>query len=317
MSPAWQLRTIPLKFRIGDWTVLSVPLRLYARSLRLADRAVAEANPRPPPDSPPSDASGYMVRALPVVSELPTLTVGEGFIRYVTLQYGHCFIDLSIGMEAYRQKFSAKTRSTIARKIRKFQEHCAGELKWSSYKTPEAMTEFHRLARQVSVRTYQERLLDAGIPDDPAFIDEMTRLAQRDEVRAYILFHGDAPVSYLYCPVQDGTLIYAYLGYDPEYMKLSVGTVLQWLALEQLFDEARFDFFDFTEGQSEHKRLFATHEVPCANIIFLQHSTWRAALVRAHAASDRLSAAAGRLAERWGVKSRLRRLLRFGLAGSK
>ena len=313
----WQLREVPLKFQLSDWTAFSVPLRLHTRSIRLSERPLPEPSPKPPAEPPLGSAAGYMLRALPVDAELPTLAVIDGFIRYATSQYKHCFIDLSIGMEAYRNKFSAKTRSTITRKIRKFQEHSGGQLKWHGYRRPDSMLEFHRLARQVSVKTYQERLLGAGIPDDAAFVDEMLRLAACDEVRAYILFDGERPVSYLYCPAQDGALIYAYLGFDPDYLKLSVGMVLQWLALEELFTENRFAFFDFTEGQSEHKRLFATHELPCANLIFLECSMPRMLLLRAHALSDRFASAAGRLAERWGVRTRMRRILRFGLPGTR
>jgi len=313
----WQLRDIALKFQVSDWTAFSVPLRLHVRSVDLSERVLPDPSPKPPIDHTLGTAAGYMIRALPVDADLPTLSVVDGFIRYVTLQYRHCIIDLSIGMEAYKKKFSAKTRSTITRKLRKFQEHCGGRLRWQCYCTPGEMHDFHCLAREVSLKTYQERLLDAGLPEAPAFIDGMVKLAERDEVRAYILFDGERPVSYLYCPAHNGALIYAYLGFDPDYLKLSVGTVLQWLALEALFAEGRFAFFDFTEGQSDHKRLFATHELQCANVIFLKRSLPRELLLRAHALSDRLASLAGRVAERWGLKARLRRILRFGVASSR
>lgn len=313
----WQLRDVALKFQVSDWTAFSVPLRLHMRSIGLSERVLPDPSPKPPIDHSLGSAAGYMIRALPVDAELPTLSVIDGYLRYVTLQYRHCFIDLSIGMEAYKNKFSAKTRSTITRKLRKFQEHCGGQLRWQGYFTPNEMEDFHRLARTVSLKTYQERLLSAGIPDDPVFVDGMRKLAERDEVRAYLLFDGERPVSYLYCPAQDGALIYAYLGYDPDYLNLSVGTVLQWLALEALFAEGRFAFFDFTEGQSDHKRLFATHELPCANIIFLKRSLPRELLLRTHALSDHLASLAGRLVEHWGLKARIRRILRFGVAGSR
>jgi hypothetical protein len=315
--PDWRERTMRLKFQFGDWTLASVPLRVHMRSVQLADRMAPVANPVAPGTPSIGGASGYMLRAVPVCGDLPAIAFDADFIRYVMLQYKHCYIDLSIGVEGYRRNFSAKTRSTISRKIRKFQEHCDGQLRWSVYKRPEEMPDFHRLARSVSVKTYQERLLDAGIPEGSEFVEQLVRQARDDKVRAYILFDGVRPVSYLYCPVRGNTLMYAYLGYDPEYAKLSVGTVLQWLALEQLFEERRFEFFDFTEGQSEHKRLFATHEVECANVLFLKRSPWHAALIRLHASSDKLSAMLGRLAEHWGLKSRLRRVLRFGWAGSK
>lgn len=313
----WHRREVALKFGVGDWTFLSVCLPMHVRAVGLAETLPPEAAPAAPQQPALDDAAGYMVRSLPVLGMLPVLSQDRSFIRYVTLQYAHCYIDLRIGLEAYRAKFSAKTRSTLTRKLRKFQEHCGGSLKWKTYASADVVDEFHRLAREVSAKTYQERLLDAGIPGDPAFVERMRLLAAEDKLRAYVLFHDERPVSYLYCPVEDRQVIYAYLGYDPEYMKHSVGTVLQWLALEQLFEERKFDIFDFTEGQSEHKRLFATHEVPRANVMFVRRSLRHVLIVRAHWAMQKLSAAAGELAQRWGVKASLRRLLRFGYEGQR
>ena len=154
-------------------------------------------------------------------------------------------------------------------------------------------------------------MLDAGIPGAEDFILEAEALAAENRIRAYILFDGERPVSYLYCPVNDGVLVYAYLGYDPDYIKKSVGTVLQWLALEQLFAEACFRAFDFTEGQSEHKRLFATHQRRCANVFMVKASVRNKLLIYSHLSMDRLSAWLGAKLDQLGVKAKVRRLLRF------
>src|SRR5690349_15931958 len=103
-----------------------------------------------------------MLRAVPGSSQLPRITITDGSTRYVSLQFQHFFIDLSIAAASYKVTFSSRTRSTIARKIRKFQEHCGGSLEWRSYRTPDAMSEFHVLARKVSEKTYQEHLLGAS-----------------------------------------------------------------------------------------------------------------------------------------------------------
>ena len=58
------------------------------------------------------------------------------------------------------------------------------------------MPEFFRYARTVSEITYQEKLLDAGLPDSEEFLGEMERLAQQGHVRGFILFLEDKPVSY-------------------------------------------------------------------------------------------------------------------------
>jgi CelD/BcsL family acetyltransferase involved in cellulose biosynthesis len=171
------------------------------------------------------------------------------------------------------------------------------------------MREFFRQARVVSKSSYQERLLDAGLPDSEEFIRGAEALASEDRLRAYLLFDGERPVAYLYCPITDGVLSYSYLGYDPSYMDKSVGLVLQWLAVQELFSEARFRYFDFTEGQSDHKRLFSTHQRHCGNVFIVRRSLRNAAIIYGHLATDRFSRWLGETLERFGVKAKI---MRFG-----
>jgi len=302
---------MPFKFQLSDLTLFSVSVPLQMRSMSLADRTAPAASLAVPADAPIDASQGYCVRALPITGDMPIISVVGDFLCYMSSQYRHCFIDLDQPFENYEKKFSSKTRSTIKRKVRKYAEHCGGTIPWSTYRTPDEMRRFISAARVVSSRTYQEKLLDAGIPSSAEFIREMEALAADDRVRAYVLFDGERPVSYLYCPVVDDSLIYAYLGYDPEYMRLSVGTVLQWLAVEQLFKEGHFKFFDFTEGESDHKRLFATHDLRCATIVWLKRSFRNKVLIHGHRLSCQLSASLGDTLERLGVKARVKRLLRF------
>jgi len=277
-------RNYALQYQLSYWTVFRTTIPLQMSSVRVAERTTPARQPGPPAEPLAAGSQGFLVRALPVAEPLSPIGVSGNYLRYVQIQYRHCIIDFRSTFEDYQKKFSSKTRSTINRKVRKYAEHAGGALSWRTYRTVDELREFLPLAREVSKKTYQEKLLDAGIPESEWFVREMESLAAQDQVRAYILFDRERPVSYLYCPVEDGTLIYAYLGYDPDYMKLSVGTVLQWLAVEQMFGEGRFRYFDFTEGESDHKRLFATHEMLCANVLFLRntlknrilaHSDWR------------------------------------------
>ena len=307
----WQFRPVPFKFQLSDWTLFSVSLPLQVRAERLADQTPPLDTIVPPGDELMAGSLGFLIRGLPIATGFPRISRIGDYLCYIPLQYQHCYIDLSLGFESYQKKFSSKTRSTINRKVKKYTEHCGGTLSWRTYTLPGEMPEFFALARAISKLTYQERLLDAGIPDTAAYLAQAESLAADQCVRAYILFDGERPVSYLYCPIEEGILNYAYLGYDPAYMQLSVGTVLQWLAIGQLFDEARFRYFDFTEGQSAHKRLFATHQRHCANV-FLVKKTFRTTLViYSHLLMDRFSAWLGATMEKFGVKARIKRFLRF------
>lgn len=307
----WERQQVPFKFQLGDWTLFSVTRSMQVRAVKLNDRTLPVERLVPPADPLPAGGQGFAVHALKIATDQPILRTSGNYLCYTQLQYRHCFIDLGLSFDGYQKKFSSKTRSTITRKIKKYAEHCGGSTPWKVYKTPAEMREFLKMAREVSVKTYQEHLLDAGIPDSEEFATEMEVRARENRVRAYVLFDGPHPVAYLYCPVDDGVLIYAYLGYDPAYMKMSVGTVLQWLAVEQIFAESCFKFFDFTEGQSEHKRLFSTNEVLCANVIFLKKSLGNKILIYSHLLMGRLSNGLGDFLAKLGIKTRVKQFMRF------
>ncbi|OOG60959.1 hypothetical protein B0E49_00090 [Polaromonas sp. C04] len=153
--------------------------------------------------------------------------------------------------------------------------------------------------------------MDAGIPNSEDFIRQAELLAAEDCVRAYVLFDGEQPVAYLYCPISNGILIYSHLGYDPDYLQMSVGTVLQWLALEQLFSESRFRYFDFTEGDSEHKRFFATGHRQCANVFWMRRNIANMTLIHGQSLINRTSMWLGVKVDQLGLKARIKRLIRF------
>jgi CelD/BcsL family acetyltransferase involved in cellulose biosynthesis len=291
---------------------LSVPLWLQCRSVPLFGDSASQTLPVPPFSELTEGSQGFMIRALPVTSELPRLSRNGGYICYVPLQYEHCYIDLGLSFEAYQKKFSSKTRSTINRKVKKYADHCGGSIRWKTFKEPAQIREFFRLARKVSKLSYQERLLDAGLPESEEFVRQAESLAAENRLRAYVLFDGETPVSYLYCPVEQDVLIYTYLGYDPKYMKLSVGTVLQWLALEALFAEGCFRAFDFTEGQSDHKRLFATHHTKRANVFLVKASLRNNLVILSHLLMNRFSSWLGATLGRVGARAKIKKMIRFG-----
>lgn len=314
VQEAWACRNVQIRFQLSDMTLFTRNIRLQVREADAASGNPPEQDPCVPADPPAPGAEGFLIRSLPVAAPLPVLSRMGPFFRYVPAQFARRFIDMRQSFDDYKKQFSSKTRSTLQRKVRKFAEHSGGAIDWRVYRRPDEMEEFFILAREVSAKTYQERLLDAGLPDSADYRRELVALAGRDSVRAFILFDRGVPVSYLCCPVAGDVLQYQYLGYDPKYTPFSVGTVLQWLALEHLFGENRFRLFDFTEGDSDHKRLFATHGVQCANVFFIRASLRNIILLQGQRGMDRLSGSAGELLERMGVKARVKRLIRSGAA---
>jgi CelD/BcsL family acetyltransferase involved in cellulose biosynthesis len=259
--------TIALPLRVGARTLGRVRRRLVRVSLTLEDVRRGRI-----PDLPalPAEADGFLIASLPAQG-LDALRAGRPALRpFVRQRYCRHYASLEGSFDDYLAGFSAKSRSTLRRKARRLAERSGGALDLRAYRTPAEMDEYFGHARAVSSRSYQERLLDAGLPDGAEALAAMRQLASRDQARGWILFVSGKPVSYLYTPAEGATLIYAHLGYDPDFAEFSPGTVLQFEAMRQLFEEGRFRLFDFTEGEGQHKRLFGTGSIECADLLLLK-----------------------------------------------
>ncbi|WP_332671515.1 GNAT family N-acetyltransferase [Aromatoleum sp.] len=303
----WHPYRHELKYRLGELTLARSHLDVLRRVYTLNDIRDFVGDPALP--ALPAGLDGYLLANIPRPGVSGAIESAGSLMSYCLKSYQRCYIDMQGDFAAYLSKFSGKSRSGINRKVRKFAEH-AGKLDFRSYRTPDEIVIFLDVARSVSAASYQERLLDCGLPTNQTFIDRALDAAQHDEVRAFLLFANEHPVSYLYCPVHDGVLEYAFLGFLPDFAGLSPGTVLQWLALEQLFAEQRFTAFDFTEGESEHKLFFSTHQTPCSQQLLLRPSLRTHVSARLHRGIDSTSRLIGEGLDRYGLKSRVKKWLR-------
>lgn len=294
-----------LRFQIGARTLFAVERRLVRVALSLDDALAARVPTLPPLDP---DADGYAMTSLPV-AQLRAVASG-GLIAFVRQRYQRYFIDLTTGFEAYLAGLSANTRSGIKRKARKLAQASGGSLDVRRFGSPAEIEAFHAVARDLSRKTYQARLLGGGLPEDARFVQTMLTLAAADAVRAWLLYVEGRPVAYLYCPVEQGTVRYDHVGHDPDVADLSPGSVLQMEAMRDLFAEGCHRRFDFTEGEGQHKRQFATGGVACADLLLLRPTLVNRATLAALGAFDGGMARAKRLVNRLRLHAIAKRVRR-------
>ena len=296
----------PIRFTLGSGRLLSVPRRLMPLAFSLDD-VLAE---RMPELGDIEGSDGLRVLSAPLSMENAVTARFAGSIMGGRQVYRRYFIDMRGTFEDYLARFSGKTRSTLRRKARKLADEVGGALEVSEHRTSAEIETFLAEAMPLSARTYQARLLDAGLPEDEASRAAMMTKAEAGEMRCYLLRAQGKPIAYLSLPVEGVTLVYAHLGYDPDWARLSPGTVLQMHALETLFAEQRFRRFDFTEGEGAHKAMFGTDSVECASFLLLKGDVSNRLLLGSLAAFDGSVAAARALAQKSGVMAQARRLLR-------
>ncbi|MBB5710147.1 CelD/BcsL family acetyltransferase involved in cellulose biosynthesis [Sphingomonas xinjiangensis] len=300
-------RKTQLKFEIGARTLITVDRTLVRVPLSLADARTARLPALPPLDR---EAHGYAVTSLPEGLVGPLLKASGDMLPFVRQRYTRYYLDLTLSFERWFASLSSNTRQSLRRKAKKVATASGGELDIRAFSGPSEMEAFYDAARCISLRTYQERLLGSGLPDNPDFVRSMHASAAVGRVRAWLLYIAGEPAAYLYCPIVGDTVIYAYVGHDPAFNELSPGAVLQLQAVHDLFDEGAFATFDFTEGEGQHKRQFATGGISCVDLLLLRPSFANRMTMTALAGFDRSVAAAKRLVQAAGLGNLAKRVRR-------
>ncbi len=293
-----------IDFTLGSRRLLSVPRALSTWSFGL-EQVLSQALP----DAPAPGPDGLRILSAPTERLAAIAARYPGFVAGGRQDYRRHYIDMTGSFEDYMARFSGKTRSTLRRKAKKLAEETGGTT-ITEHRTPAEIEAFLAAALPLSARTYQARLLDAGLPDSPEARRAMLEAAEDDRMRGFLLHAGLRPIAYLSLPVVGATLVYAHLGYDPDHARLSPGTVLQMEALERLFAEQRYRWFDFTEGDGAHKAMFGTGSAQCSSLVLLRPTLANRALLATRGAFDAGVAQAKALAERSGALAQIRARLR-------
>jgi hypothetical protein len=156
--------------------------------------------------------------------------------------------------EVYR-RMSGSRREGIRRGMRKFLAHAEGKARIVCYRDAADLDRLFLDAEQIAGKTYQ-RGLGAGFSDTPEVRRRLELAARKGWLRAYLLYVGDRPCSFWIGMLYQGAFVSEYLGYDPEFRKLSPGMFLIMRVIEDFCRAAEGDTvteLDFGLGHAEYK----------------------------------------------------------------
>lgn len=291
-------------FRLGPYRIARA--RLDLTILDLGEAAVSGQ------DADLSDFCGeeLLLRSVPDRIALTPLCQKGGMFTYQLYDYDRCWVTTEGDFEDYLASFSKTSRKGLRRRVKQLESASGGDLDIRQFAKADVMGRFHNDARAISAKTFQEKLMDDGLPADDAFREDITYKAQRGYCYGSILYLENQPVSYLYCERQGGGWLAVYGGFDPAHAKLSPGTVHLVSILHQAFDDPDCTSFDFGPGRSDYKQFFATEAVPSADILILRKTARNWLVVNAHKALSGLTDRISRLVERLNLKTLLRQKIR-------
>jgi Acetyltransferase (GNAT) domain len=303
------LHPVRFKFLLGEWHLAS--WRPQMQPVRSEGEA---ASGWPLPRDVPAEllspaAAGYWCRQAAVDRfPLGLSRLGPWDCYVPRRECLHC-VDIEGDFEGYLSRWSAKARYNLRRGVKKLRELNPERL-LEIADCPEQMDAFLRTAADISRTTYQSRLLQSGLRYDPGAAQRMAALAARGEGRGYLLHDRGRAIAFAWCSGAGDRLTYDVIGYLEDSAALSPGTVLLYLIVEDLFRLGRFKVFDFGVGDSPYKQQFATRTLEFADAYLFRprwHLRGRAWL---HWCLDGLSSTIGRVLERAGLKTHVKRWLR-------
>lgn len=270
------------------------------------------------PDAPelmqaalPAGADGFLCRKVNVQRFAPGIGRYGQFICYVQYHDVLHYVEIAGSFDDYLKRFSTKSRPKLARKVRHFLARDPQRNSCETYTTPDEMARFQREAAAISQHTYQTRLLGVGFRSDAESLQGMVATAERGDARGYLLRDGERAIAFAWCRRKGDSLVYDTVGYLPECTKLSPGSVLLYLILQDVFSTHRYSMLDFGPGEAEYKSMFGTGQYDFEDVYLLRRTLRHHLLVSTHYRLGNLSSDVGAMLERRGLKRKIKKLIRI------
>ncbi|MBN2318475.1 MAG: GNAT family N-acetyltransferase [Acidobacteria bacterium] len=311
----WLPKTQGLRFSLGEFCLYQWQFPALVLDLHYSE-IPKRFETQLPIDHLTSSTEALFVPSCASIAEYPTISFDKTFIRYIPERYEHYGIEYNGTFEDYLAGLRSKARHELLRKLKKFDSHFKTKKTFREFRLPEEVNDFYSFALVVSKKTYQHRLLHAGLPEDDDHKRESIKLAGLDQFRGYLLLDETQPIAYGYCRAQASSLLYLHTGYDPQYRQWSPGMVLLYHIVDMFYSEGKYRVLDFGSGNASWKKDYSTTSAICARAYYFRKTNHNAALLVAHRITTALSDLVVKVIDAIGLKQKLKRYFRssFGMS---
>jgi CelD/BcsL family acetyltransferase involved in cellulose biosynthesis len=194
-------------------------------------------------------------------------------------------IALTGDFDAYLRKFSGKTRNSLRRKVRQMSEYGRGELTLQRFDTEETASEYLQRAAQISHHSWQYQKHGTQIPTTIAEQEATRELAREGFFRSYILRCGGEDLAFCSGWQYGRTYCYVKPAFDGKAARLSPGTVLLYLMIEDLCRVRPASCINLLQNDNPYKRMFGTHTGFDASVLIAPRRPRNVGVLNIHRAS--------------------------------
>jgi CelD/BcsL family acetyltransferase involved in cellulose biosynthesis len=262
--------------------------------------------------------------ALPTASRLHRIIVENPEIRknfqglYLQKPYAHHFARLPNSFDAYLMQLGTRSRRSLRYSRNLLKRECEGNVSAVCFNTVDGVDQFLDNAIEISKKTYQWRLLGLGLRNREDSEDLFRFAAERGWLRCYILCCKNTPLAFMVGYLYENCFFYIDAGYDPDWAKYSVGSVLQLEVMEDLYRHDNTPtLFDFSTGYGPHKGRFGKKSREEVNMLLLPNTPGNQMLAAAYQSVDGLLDFTSRTLDNFRLKQSVIKIIRGVKTGKR
>lgn len=225
--------------------------------------------------------------------------------------YERRLITLPNTFDGYMKSLGSKTRQDLRRQKRRLYAQVNDKVAYRAFTSTDDIPIFLSDAEHISKKTYQWHMLEMGVKNTGEREALLNFSANKNWFRSYVMYCNEVPVAFMLGYSYNGNYESVEIGFDPSWSEYSVGNILHMHVVEDLINlNANIKTFDFMYGDNQNKKRLSTHSRNERNY-FLAPATLRwKIMLRFVTAGNRLIEKAGGIAEKYQIKSKIRRYLK-------
>lgn len=223
----------------------------------------------------------------------------------------HWSMSLPDSVETFWGSMSAKHRYWLKRLPKVLEKENPGKVRYRSVYGTEEVESICVDAEIVARKTYQ-RGLGVGFADSGAMRSRLGRIAAAGRLRSYLLYVNDVPVTFWIGQVYGKDFHLHYTGFNPEWRKYEVGTILFMRMIEDVIkrDAGKVERIDFGLGDASYKQRFGDKSWEEASLHVYASTIKGISINLAKASANRLRHVADGVLKRWKLEERVKRFMR-------
>lgn len=182
---------------------------------------------------------------------------------------------LQVTYDLWINSLRGKTRGKIRRKLRSLHKKFPEQVKFVTITKPDQVVNFLNNLDELYPKTWQAKTFGVHSRNTLQETEYYKYLTEKNWLRSYLLSIDNKPVAFLIGFQYAGTFHHSECGYDPEFSSAGVGSVLNYLMLENLYDTNKPSELDFGFGENEYKRIIGNFECDAFSTCLTVPGMWR------------------------------------------